>query len=165
MANFITESGIDFVADNVFYIEKSKQYTCLGADVQSVEFVRIKNDNLLFVEAKTTFPNPNNASAENFTKFQVAVKEICEKFIHSLNLLASNTIGVNEGDYPDDFVIPDNTAIVFVLVIKNHETKWCKDIWKSLMDALPLYCKRIWMPTVYVINHQTAIKRNLAVMQ
>jgi hypothetical protein len=49
----IIESGMQFVSENVFHIEKSQQYATLGGSVRTVEFVRAMDDKLLFVEAKS----------------------------------------------------------------------------------------------------------------
>ena len=155
------QSGMDFIADNAFHIEESGLYKNAGNGIRSVEFVRVKEDRLLFVEAKTTFPNSDNPSEENKARFQEEIAEVCEKFIHSLNLLSSVEIGVVEGDYSDGFDIPENVLLVFMLVVKNHEFKWCKPIKGKLEAELPYYLKKIWKPTVYVINQSTALKQGL----
>ena len=163
MADVITESGMDFVGDNAFYIEKSSLYKKLGNGVKSVEFIRIKGDSLLFIEAKTTYPNPNNPSAENLTKFHMAIEDTCEKFLHSLNLFSSVKVGVAEFVLSDDFFALKSASLVFILVVKNHELRWCNRIRTSILNSLPLYLKNIWKPIVYVINHEAAAKRNLVV--
>jgi len=163
MGSVITESDMDFVADNTFYIEKSALYTSLGEGVKTVEYLRVKDGKLLFVEARKTFPNPDNPDAENLSRFREQIDEICEKFIHSLNLLSSVEVGVADWVYPDDFTLPDNLSLAFVFVIRNHETKWCKRIRQKFIEALPMYLKRTWNPEVFVINHETAMKHNLAV--
>jgi hypothetical protein len=56
----IVESGMQFASDNVFHIEKSPQYAAFGGSVRTVEFIRAMDDKLLFVEAKSSFPNPHN---------------------------------------------------------------------------------------------------------
>lgn len=52
MSKIITESEMDFIADNSFYIEKADVYLKLKKGVRSVEFTRTIKDKLLFVEAK-----------------------------------------------------------------------------------------------------------------
>jgi len=159
----ITESGMDFIADNTFYIEKSSLYTDLGDGVRSVEFIRVKDGNLLFVEAKTTFPNPNNPSADNYSKFQSEISDICDKFTHSLNLFSSVEVGVAKNGFADDFVLPEKISLVFILVVKNHEFEWCKPIKGKFIAALPTYLKKIWKPEVYVINRKTAAEQGLII--
>jgi hypothetical protein len=158
MSDVITESGMDFAADNTFHIEKSPLYTQIGSGVRSVEFVRAKDDKLLFVEAKSSFANPNNLDASNYAKFQSAVEEICEKFLHSLNMYASVEMGTAKVSFPDSFQPPTTAKLTFVLVIKDHEHEWCTPISESLVEALPIYLKKIWRPAVYVINYETAKK-------
>jgi hypothetical protein len=161
MSDVITESGMDFVADNTFHIEKSSLYIQIGSGVRSVEFVRAKGDKLLFVEAKSSFANPNNPDANNYAKFQSAVEEICEKFLHSLNMYASVKVGTAKVPFPDCFQPPATVKLTFVLVVKEHEHEWCTQISESLQEALPIYLKKIWRPAVYVINQETAKKWHL----
>ena len=89
MATPFNESGMDFVSDKAFHIEKSQIYTNIGASVKSIEFIRLDGDKLMFIEAKTTFPNPNNPDADNVTRFQSEIEDMRDKFIHSLNLFSS----------------------------------------------------------------------------
>jgi hypothetical protein len=138
MVDVITESGMDFIADNTFHIEKSQLYTSLGEGIRSVEFVRIKNNKLLFVEAKTTFPDPEKS--EN--NFQTQINDICEKFIHSLSLYSSIKVGINEEIFANDFMPPKKSFLIFILVIKKHEIKWCKPIKQELTRTLPPCLKR-----------------------
>ena len=164
MVNVITESDMDFIADNSFHIEKSSTYKKLSKQgIRSVEFIRAKDDKFLFVEAKTTFPNPNNPSVENLEKFRSEINEICDKFIHSLNLFSAVKVGVAENSFPDDFVPPEKASLQFILVIQNHKIKWCKPIKETLTATLPSYLKKIWKPDVYVTNHAGAGKYNLTV--
>ena len=163
MVDAIIESGMSFVTDNVFYIEKSPLYKDLGESIRSVEFIRVKNENLLLVEAKTTFPNPDNPSEDNLMKFRTEIEDICDKFIHSLNLLSSVEIGLAGDVYDEAFSLPDKVTLVFILVIKNHQLEWCRKVKKAFIEALPDYLKRIWKPIVYVINHATAINRDIVV--
>ena len=161
MAEVITESGMDFIADNTFHIEKSELYSGIGEGVRSVEFIRVIDDRLLFVEAKTSFPNPNNPSSENLEKFQTAIEDICEKFIHSLSLFSSVKVGVTESSFPNEFVMPEKVSLNFVFVIKSHELEWCRLVEKKLYTTFPSYMKKIWKPNIYVINQENAKKLNL----
>jgi len=163
MADSIIESDMKFISENAFHIEKSGLYTNLGGGIRSVEFIRTKDEKLLFVEAKTTFPNPDNPSVENYEKFQAEINDICDKFVHSLNIYSSIKVGINEEPFADGFVSTEKVYLVFILVIKNHKPEWCKKIKPKFIAALPTYLKKIWKPEVYVINHENAIKRNLAI--
>jgi hypothetical protein len=84
MDRIITESGMDFIADNTFHIEKSDIYTKLKNGIKTVEYIRAKDDKLLFVEAKMSFPNPNNP--ESIAEFQSQIEDIC-KHKHDLEKL------------------------------------------------------------------------------
>jgi hypothetical protein len=163
MAECIPESGMCFIADNTFRIEKSTLYSekSRNKKINSVEFLRVKSDNLILIEAKTTFPDPNNHVEGNLEKFHSEVADIRDKFVHSLNLIASVEAGVSETEYPSDFVLPEHTSIVFMLVIKNHDLHGCRRIKATIEDALPMFLKTIWNPTVYVINLKTATKYGL----
>jgi hypothetical protein len=163
MRDAITESGMTFAADadDTFHTEKSPLYTRINGGVRSVEFVRIMNDRLMFVEAKTSFANPNNPDESNYSKFRAAVDEICEKFIHSLNMYSSVEVGVSGDSFPVTFSSPETVSLVFVLVVRDHEDEWCIPIKEKLIKALPAYFKKIWRPNVYVINHETAKKWHL----
>jgi hypothetical protein len=162
MAKIITESGMDFIADNTFHIEKSDIYTKLKDSIKTVEFIRAKENKLLFMEAKSSFPNPNNP--ESSAKFQSEIEDICNKFIHSLNLYASIAIGVNIQPLPD-FQPAIKVSLNFVLVFNNFEQKWCAPVEKALTNQLlKSECiAKIWKPTVLVINHKTAKEQNLIV--
>jgi len=161
MASIINESGMDFVADNAFRIENSETYKNLGDGVKSVEFVRVINDMLLFVEAKTTFPNPNNPSVEEPNRFQDEVEVICEKFIHSLNLYLSIEVGVAEDVSASEIKKPESVTLVLILVIRTHELDWCRPVKVELERVLPLYFKKIWKPRILVVNHEEAVNLSL----
>jgi len=160
MASVINESDMVFIADNAFHIEKSPEYTNLGNGVKSVEFVRVMNNNLLFIEARKTFPNPYS-SKENRERFKSQLSDICDKFVHSLNLFAAIKVGVTGYPTQRDFSLPERVSLFFVLVIKNHEPSWCKKIEPTLRAALPRHLMKIWRPKIYVVNQATAGKRGL----
>jgi len=102
MTNAIIESGMPFIADNALHIEQSAAYKTLGDGVKSVELVRRKDEALIFIEAKTTFPNPNNSG----DRFDLESNEIRDKFVHSLNLYAANAMGI----YSDDVASTNNLS-------------------------------------------------------
>jgi len=133
------QSGMDFIADNTFHIEASALYKNIGDGIRTVEFIRIKENRALFIEAKTAFPNPDNPSEKNKARFHNEITEICEKFIHSLNLLSSIKLGVAEEERFGEFSIPQKVSLVFMLVIKNHKLEWCKPIKSKIEAELPSY--------------------------
>lgn len=166
MAKIITESRMNFIADNAFHIEKSDIYTKLRDNsIKTVEFIRAKDDKLLFMEAKLSFPNPNNP--ESITKFQSEIDDICDKFIHSLNLYTSIVIGVNEQHIPN-FKPANKVSLKFILIIGNSfEQKWCTPIKNALTNQLrnSNCIAKIWKPEVFALSSEMAVGQNLIIEQ
>jgi hypothetical protein len=160
MAEDIIESGVRFIADNAFYIEKSELYKNIRKGIRSVEFIRSRNGDLMFVEAKSSFPNQSNL--ESIEQFYNQINDVCDKFIHSLNLFASIKVGATEDDVLNRLIYSNRIAVMFVLVIKHHEQIWCDGVEKAIKQTLPLYLMKIWRPKVLVTNHANAIKEGIA---
>lgn len=160
MAKAITESGMEFIADNVFHIEKTDVYAEIGDCIKTVEFIRANDNMLLFIEAKSSFPNPNNPKSE--VEFQCQIDSLCDKFIHSLNLYASIAIGIN-GRLPSDFKPAPKASLRFILIFNNFEERWCIPVEKALRNQLSKSecIAKIWKPFVFVINGETAKAYNL----
>jgi hypothetical protein len=154
----IIESDMEFIANDIFHIEKSQALIKAGQGIKSVEFVRMINDRIMFLEAKTTFPNPEGTDTNRFDE---EVSDICKKFIHSATLYASIVVGVNYDELPDAFIAESKKSIWFVLVIRNHELAWCRYIQTKIRGLLPEYFQKIWDPQVFVINKKSAMKYNL----
>jgi hypothetical protein len=150
-------SGMDFIPDNAYVIENSPIRLHCGDGIRSVEFIRRKNSSLLFIEAKTTIANPTNSPEP----FKIEVDEICEKFIHSLNLLSAVKLGVIEELLLDSFIELRKISLKFILVVCDHKPEWCRPIKRTIEKELPTYLRKIWKPTIYVINHATAKKYQL----
>jgi hypothetical protein len=163
MIETITESGMNFIADNVFHIEKSPLYTRLRGNVKSVEFVRAKGRKLMFVEARSSFSKPDDTDDEKSARFREEVGEICYKFEHSLNLYSSVEVGVADGDFPAGFKPADKVSLVFILVINGFKTAWCDPIKKALRNQVrqSRCIANIWKPEIFVINDKTAAARKL----
>ena len=82
------ESGMkfSFEEDRSFYIEKSELYASLrGKGISVVECLTLKalrrGVYVLFIEAKTSAPNPNSHEGMAFNQF---IDEIAKKFLDSL---------------------------------------------------------------------------------
>ena len=172
MDKTVRHSGMDFVDDNVFHIEKSSMFTQLGEGIKSVEFIRSIGNRLLFIEAKPSFPNPNNPTPNpdkgNKTGselFREEIDDICEKFIHSLNLYAAIDVGVTDSEFPPEYKPSDKVSLVFILVINSFEKAWCNSVEIELVNKLrkSICIFKIWKPKVHVINHKTAFQRNLII--
>ena len=166
MVNTFSKDGMsdmEFVSENVFHIEQSQTYKSIKQyGIDSVEFVRIKDHELLFVEAKTTFPNPNNPDAKNLARFDEEIGEIRGKFIDSLELYAYILSRVAYEDLPSDFAPEEEMQLVFILVIKDHKIEWCSPVQRALSGVIPKHIKKICKPEVRVINHDEAITQQLA---
>jgi hypothetical protein len=171
MIKTVKHSGMDFIDDNVFHIETSPVYTQLGECVKSVEFIRSKEDKLLFVEAKSSFPNPNNplpnpdkGNKTGSELFREEIVDICDKFIHSLNLYSAIDVGVIKSKFPPEYIPSGNVSLVFVLVIKGFKESWCDAVERALMNKIceSVCILRIWKPRVSVLTHEMAIKWKIA---
>ncbi len=166
MLDLISESDMNFVADNVFHIEKSDLNRKAGKGIRTVEFVRVKGDQLLFVEAKKRLPEPGvDPNKENAKSLQTEIDKVFDKFIHSLHLLAAVKVGVREETFPIDFATSEKLSLQFILVVKEHDKKWCDETQTTLKEKLkkmPPYFKKIWGPTVWVLTHADAVKRGIA---
>ena len=100
------ESGMDFLPlfekGTTFYIEKSRFLKGLGDGVRTVEFLSLAPvRKLLFIEAKSSAPNPDNKG--DFNKY---CEDLLEKVQHSIDLFASKELEVNkdiEKEFPDCF--------------------------------------------------------------
>jgi hypothetical protein len=101
--------------------------------------------------------------------FDSAVKDVCDKFIHSLNLYASIAIGVSEQQLPEDFEPVTKVSLKLVLIISSDGNgsdfcqEWCSPIKKALTDQLKKSdcIAKIWKPDVLAINRENAAARNL----
>jgi hypothetical protein len=173
LSKTVNHSGMDFIDDNCFHIESSPQYNRLRSlGVKSVEFVRTRGKKLIFVEAKPTFPNPNNLTPnpakENKTGkelFQIEITKICKKFTHSLNLYAAAYIGMTKEAFPSDYIPSEKVSLEFVLVINSFQKSWCDEIERALkIKIFESFCMaKIWKPQVSVMNHEYAKKWNIIV--
>lgn len=168
MGEYVVESGMKFgpfSPDALIRIESSPQYTKIQQGMHISEFIYYNSEKkrIVSLEAKTTAPNPKSENVENpKEKFQNYIREIREKFENSLDLyvnmamkeevpLAFKTINYNQID------------ILFVLVIKEHEREWLKDVKDALEKEVRLIHRtnKIWKCKVLVINEDIARNRGL----
>jgi hypothetical protein len=170
MTSTILESGMTFIAENTFHIEKSPAFSRLDKGMKSVEFIRATDDMLFFVEAKSSFPNPSNpkpnpdkGNRRGEELFREEIEEICDKFTHSLNLYSAVDIGVTEDGFPPDYRPADKVSLTFILVINGFEESWCDEIERALINKLreSICMAKIWQPDVSVINNTTAVTLGL----
>lgn len=167
----ISESGMTFgpfPASCVFRIEKSSLYSSrfLSCGVKTCEFILRKNGKLLFIEAKTSCPNHDDAMSneEKRKKYDEYIHDIAQKMRDSLNMYASMLLQSNESsELPKDMNTPNlcDIGIRFVLVVKNAKSDWLihyPDILgKELRNEM-----KIWnIPSFLVITEEKAREKYL----
>ena len=151
-------SNMDFIPDDAYPIEDSGAYINIKAmGIRSVEFVRIINDRLLFIEARSSVAHPDNSPEP----YRVQINEIYEKFVHSLNLMASIKIGIIKESLPASFNSERKLSLEFVLVVRDHKPEWCRRVRLALYQLLPEYLVKIWRPEVMVVNYEKAKEYDL----
>jgi len=161
------ESGMFFVTsclhDEIFRIEKSRLYKSAGENLSTVDFV-LKHDlrNIIFIEAKSSSPNPLGKNPE---RFEIFIDRVSEKFIHSFNLYCAAILGRFEkrSDLTDAFMKFSHAYVTFkfLLVINKHRKDWLPPIQEALHEAFRQkmsYYKKIWRIEPAVLNDEMARK-------
>ena len=171
----IMESGMSFGGfdpERIFHIEDSNLYRKLGTAIRTTEFLYLDYRNYLqLVEAKSSCPNVNNReeSREKKEKYEQYYAEITEKFIDTLNILASFLLereGLREyidetiGERFLDLTSLKGIRIRFILVIKNADESWLTGVRTELERRL-LSIRKIWNADVIVLNEEFALRKKL----
>ena len=156
----INESGVtfgEFDPSNVLKIENVVDKKGIR-NVKSVEFVLLRGENLIFLEAKSSVPRDSD----------MFFYEIRDKMLHSMSLFISSNIGRNEWlvkNLPMNLkglsVLKKN--FVFVLVIPNAPTINLPPLTEKLRRFLSVESK-LWgikTTSIYVLNSETAFKKKL----
>ena len=165
----IVESGVNFgpyAEDNLFYIEKSDLYKSLGAGIKTTEFVLRANElepAILFVEAKTNAPNPENRddSAEKRKKFEEFYTEVPQKFVDSFEIYTAALLKRYSecSEIVLNLQVPylANKKITFLLVITNPaaQIEWLASI-KAILEYRLRRWMKIWSIDVCVFNQELA---------
>lgn len=163
MDEYVIESGMKFgpfSSEAYIHIETCPQYINIQNGMHISEFIYYDKDKkrIIAIEAKTSAPNPNSEKVENPKEvFQKFINEIKEKFENSLDLYVNMAL---KKEVPKGFkrIDYDKTDIYFILVIKEHDKAWLKDV----KDALEMSMKtirrvdKIWKCKVLVINEAIA---------
>lgn len=145
---------------DAYRIEKSELLA--KVHFKATECVVLRNGKVVFVEAKSSSPQQQNAD-----KFEEYISDIADKFVDSLTFY--NAVRLRQPQEP----LPLNIQKVdlkkahysFVLVIHGHQIDWLP----PLMDALKAKMRdalRLWNISdvdVKVINDQWALQRQLIV--
>lgn len=164
-----TESGMNFSYEeqNTFYIEKSELYetNLRNHKVSSVECITVRTQRnyhkVLFIEAKTSAPNPNGP--KGIGRFEEFVEELCVKFIHSLAMCYAilhdihgieDSASHNMGEVLRS-CLETQPQILYVVIIQKHEPSWCNGLQEALHKALTSM-RSIWKIQIVVINEEIA---------
>mgnify|MGYP005840200619 CR=1 FL=1 len=162
MIDFVeSEMRFQFCEDKSFYIEKSHVYDkrLKGNGVSSVECITLFRNKVVFIEAKSSAPNPETSN-ERFADF---IHHVVKKFKDSLSLCES----MHSGLWPDRGMgkelaqtLYSNPEIQFILIIRNHKEKWSVQMQDALRKEMNSLLK-IWKAELLVINGEQALKLNL----
>ena len=167
----INESDMNFGPydkNDLFQIEKSNVYTKDLAEkrVSVTEFILLRDQKLLFVEAKKTTPNFENCddSQEKLNKYQDYVNSIRDKFVHSVSTYMSMRLGRSDSSELSEKMIREDIKslrIVLVLVVKNSYPSSLIH-YKEKLDSILKPEKSIWkINDVLVISEAMAKKKGL----
>lgn len=171
MGMVITESEMsfgDYKKEQVFCIEKSRQYTekLRGKGIKSCEFLLLRGNKLYFIEAKKSCPKQIAADTEEEKrrKYKRYIQEIVLKMKHSLMLYANIILRRYSMDgVPEALRDLSETDVRLILVVKNAEKEWLapfQDVFNKEMKDEML----IWnIPSFMVINEETARKKHFIV--
>lgn len=164
----ITESGAAFGPyreEELFPIEKTQLYTSLGEGVKMVEFLWKKGGKpiLLFVEAKTNCPNPDNRdeTVEKRKKYEEFYTDVTDKFVDSLGVYTAALLGRYEDITEIGEELRRSTLqgarLRFILVITNPAAtvEWLPGPKEVLENRLRRWSK-IWDVEVLVLNRALA---------
>lgn len=135
-------------------------------NLKSVEFITIYNGKILFIEAKKTAPFPKNIEIEN-SDYKKYINDICQKAKDSFAIFASIIMNLREENICIKLRNADYKNIEFklVVIIKNHDKKWCGQIKNALENNLRHFAK-VWNWGTYpvmVLNEQMACNKGLVV--
>ncbi len=156
----IIESGMvfEFEDDQIFQIEGSDLHRSIGDGIKTVEFITcLKENQLDFVEAKSSSPRPAKGNQERFKEF---IDEISDKFMHSFQLYLSAFLGRHgtHGITGNIMVVDHSKAkYTFILIVKGHEIEWLTPL-KDALEKKILAHRRIWKSEVVLMNETIAKK-------
>ena len=161
----INESGMVFPVneESTFLIEQSDLFQRMN-HIRTVEFITLTpKDDLLFVEAKTSFPNAENkeASILNNEKYEAYFKELTEKFSDSLNVYITAALNRTSDSSIGSTIKAKkeykSTKIKFILVVKNAKEEWLP-LPKAELEERLLKMRVIWDVDIVVLNEDMARK-------
>ena len=165
------ESGMLFIKEpqhEICELEKTELYKRLSnSGVKTVEYIRarkIEDDRhvLTWIEAKTTFPDPQTER-----NFAGEINAIAVKFARSLEMFAAvmmNKLPDNESEFEKFRQIYEKAQFRMILVIKEHQKEWLWAVTDALHQRLKPHWK-IWnlnpSKDILVLNEELAIRHQL----
>ena len=169
MGIIIPESDMEFGTyqeKQVFRIEESEQYKkkLRQQRVRCCEFILLRSNKLLFIEAKKSYPDPINGIIKDENRYNTDIKEIVEKMRHSLDLYANILLNRYAQDgVSEEMKNIENLTIRLVLVIKNADKPWIIPLQEKFRKEL--YPEmHIWKIQDFIIlNEEQARKKRLIV--
>jgi hypothetical protein len=145
-----------FIEDTGFYRKNFKMNR-----IRTVEFIRFRNNEIQFIEAKSKI--------NHYVEFESNIKEISEKFIHSLNMLAAifmKTVLLN-GKGNDCLPKKINSLktpfnITFIVIDRTEDDlEQLSQIQETITEQIPTFIKTIWKPTILVLNAELALEEKI----
>ncbi len=169
MGIIIPESDMKFGTyqeKQVFRIEESEQYKkkLRQQRVRCCEFILLRSNKLLFIEAKKSYPDPINGIIKDENQYNTEIKEIVEKMRHSLDLYANILLNrYSQDGVSEEMKNTENLTIRLVLVIKNADKSWIIPLQEKFRKEL--YPEmHIWKIQDFIIlNEEQARKKRLIV--
>ena len=168
----IEESDMVFGPYNnrdVYHIEKSQAYKKLNCSgIRSVEFILIRQKQIMFIEAKSSTPNYKDISSseEKMKRHEQFVEEVTEKFVHSIDIFFSAYAErLDNNDMSDNVIqsIRDSQDISLILVVK-HGFVDSLVHYKEIIESKLADKRRIWkIRKINVIDESTARAKKLII--
>ncbi len=166
MSKIISESGMDFGPFDekyLYQIEKSKMVQSL--QIKIVEFIVYYKKALIFLEAKSSSPEPNQALSDKKGNFDEYIDDVSRKFINSVNIFVSICIKRNKDKISTELEKIDFSTIniKLLLVIKDHKIEWLSPISDALKTRLNDLCKTLNINpiNILIINDTMAKEKKL----
>lgn len=146
----------EFEENQIFRIENSQLHIGMGEGIKSVEFVvSLKEREFVFIEAKSSSPQPIKDNQEKFDAF---IKDVSDKFVHAFNMFLTAILHrYHDETIPTNFLEMNKKDAVFkfILIIKGHRMEWLPPLQDAFSKNL-LYHRKIWGSHVVVMNEELA---------
>ena len=111
-----------FKKENIFHIEKSGVYQQVGKNVKICEFIVKLKGKILFIEAKTTFSNPQKGT------FDKDIQDIYQKILNSLLLYSGILLGrpYKSLEKLPEKTLPGHRAMIEMYIA--NDKSWLREI-------------------------------------